>query len=253
MDCLFEPEDLFVALFAIMMGAQHAGMAASFGPDMGKAAAAAVRIFGIAEYPSKIDAIALDDDATKERIDMSSINGKIEFKNVWFRYPTRKADFVLKGLDLTIEAGDSVALVGESGCGKSTFVNLMMRFYDPDQGEILLDGKNIKNLNLHDLRNAVSLVMQEPVIFNYTILENILYSKTDASNDQILEAAHTANAMEFINANSLNQLDDDVATLIREMEKNKDALVAVIGQKKYDEEFDLLKKVEAHEVKKGTF
>lgn len=87
------------------------------------------------------------------------MKGSIEFKDVWFRYPTRKTEFVLRGLSLTIEPNESVALVGESGCGKSTFVNLMMRFYDPDFGQILLDGVDIKEYNLHDLRNAIALVM----------------------------------------------------------------------------------------------
>jgi len=87
------------------------------------------------------------------------VKGNIEFRNVWFRYPTRKTDFVLRGLNIKVDAGQSIALVGESGCGKSTFVNLLMRFYDVDHGEVLLDGENIKNINLHDLRNAISLVM----------------------------------------------------------------------------------------------
>lgn len=87
------------------------------------------------------------------------MKGNIEFRNVWFRYPTRKTDFVLRGLNIKVDAGQSIALVGESGCGKSTFVNLLMRFYDVDHGEVLLDGENIKNINLHDLRNAISLVM----------------------------------------------------------------------------------------------
>lgn len=77
------------------------------------------------------------------------MKGLIEFKNVWFRYPTRKEDFVLKGFSITINPCETVALVGESGCGKSTFVNLMMRFYDVDFGEILLDGRNIKEYDLH--------------------------------------------------------------------------------------------------------
>ena len=88
--------------------------------------------------------------------------------------------------------------MGESGCGKSTFVNLLMRFYDVDFGEILLDGVNIKDYNLHDLRKAISLVMQEPIIFNYTILENILYGKLDASNQEVYDAAVVSNAIEFI-------------------------------------------------------
>lgn len=87
------------------------------------------------------------------------MQGNIEFRNVWFRYPTRKTDFVLRGLNIKVDAGQSIALVGESGCGKSTFVNLLMRFYDVDHGEVLLDGVNVKDINLHDLRNAISLVM----------------------------------------------------------------------------------------------
>ena len=92
-------------------------------------------------------------------MDIKDVKGKIEFKNVWFRYPTRKEDFVLRGINITVNPGDSVALVGESGCGKSTFVNLLMRFYDPDDGEILLDGVDISEINLHDLRKVISLVM----------------------------------------------------------------------------------------------
>lgn len=87
---------------------------------------------------------------------------------------------------MTINPNESVALVGESGCGKSTFVNLMMRFYDPNFGTILLDGKDIKSYNLHSLRKALSLVMQEPSIFNYSIKENILYGNLNARNSQII-------------------------------------------------------------------
>lgn len=85
----------------------------------------------------------------KELLQAENVKGLIEFKNVWFRYPTRKEDFVLKGFNITINPCETVALVGESGCGKSTFVNLMMRFYDVDFGEILLDGRNIKEYDLH--------------------------------------------------------------------------------------------------------
>jgi len=101
----------------------------------------------------------MDKNKSLKKLNKDQVTGKIEFKNVWFRYPTRKNEFVLRGLTLTILPNESVALVGESGCGKSTFVNLMMRFYDPDYGQILLDGVDIKEYNLHDLRKAISLVM----------------------------------------------------------------------------------------------
>jgi len=187
--CSVSPENVFIALFAIFFGASHVGTALSMGPDIAKANIAATKIFRIIEQPTEIDAIAINKDSTKKRITVESIKGKIEFRNVWFRYPTRKDDFVLKGLNLTINPNESVALVGESGCGKSTFVNMMMRFYDPNFGEIFLDDVNIKDINLHDLRNVVSLVMQEPSIFNYSILENILYGKLEASNAEVTTSA----------------------------------------------------------------
>lgn len=109
------------------------------------------------DVPSKIDAVGMDDD--KSKIKWEGKEGTIEFKDVWFRYPTRKEDFIFRGMTLKIEPGISCALTGESGSGKSTFINLMMRFYDPDFGEILLDGKNIKEYNLHYLRQRISLVM----------------------------------------------------------------------------------------------
>lgn len=131
---------------------------------------------------------------------------------------------MLKGLQLTINPGDHVALVGESGCGKSTFVNLLMRFYDVDFGEVLLDDRNIKDYNLHDLRKAISLVMQEPIIFNYSILENILYGKTNAKDSEVLKAAEDANAREFIEGKDAFKLDESVMNLKLEMEKNKDMI-----------------------------
>lgn len=151
------------------------------------------------EYPSQIDALGIDEEDDKRRLTSEEITGKIEFKDVWFRYPTRKEDWVLRGLNLIINPRETIALVGESGCGKSTFVSLLMRFYDVDSGEILLDGVNIQEYNLHDLRNTMGMVMQEPVLFNYSIKDNILYGKQDSSNSDIMTAANVANALEFIN------------------------------------------------------
>jgi ABC-type multidrug transport system fused ATPase/permease subunit len=159
----------------------------------------------------------MNENTSKIKLKLEEVRGLIEFRNVWFRYPTRKEDFVFRGLNIKIMPSESVALVGESGCGKSTFVNLLMRFYDVDNGEILLDGINIKDINLHDLRTAISLVMQEPIIFNYSILENVLYGKLDASNEEVLVACKTANAMEFIENNSLFSISESAQALIAEM------------------------------------
>lgn len=130
---------------------------------------------------------------------------------------------------MTVNPGDHVALVGESGCGKSTFVNLLMRFYDVDYGEVLLDDVNIKEYNLHDLRKGISLVMQEPIIFNYSILENILYGKIDASNSEVKDSADLANATEFIEGNNAFKLDEGAQSLLTEMEKNSEAIIQMIG------------------------
>lgn len=193
-------------------------------------------------------------DKKKEGIvlDLNNVQGEITFQDVWFRYPTRKDDFVLKGLTMTIKPQESVALVGESGCGKSTFVNLMMRFYDPNFGTILLDGVDIKKINLHSLRQALSLVMQEPSIFNYSIQENILYGNLDASNSQIDHVAKLANCNEFIEQ-GLEEFDDSPAGLLKEMETRKLDLVNNWGQAKYDEMLDTMGKLKEAETKKGKF
>lgn len=253
MECTVNPKDVFIALFAIFFGANHAGMAMSMGPDIGKAQLAATKIFKIIEQPSKINALEMDKNKSLKKLSKDQVTGKIEFKNVWFRYPTRKNEFVLRGLTLTILPNESVALVGESGCGKSTFVNLMMRFYDPDYGQILLDGVDIKEYNLHDLRKAISLVMQEPSIFNYSIKENVLYGKLDARNSEIDKCTNIANCNEFIEKGQLDTLDESPAGLILEMEKNKQAISSIIGEKQYKEDLDKLKKMDEIEAKKGNF
>lgn len=130
----------------------------SLGPDIGKAIIAAANVFRVLDYPSKINALEQDKEVSKFK-SADNIKGVIEFKDVWFRYPSRKEEFVLRGLNILINPNESIALVGESGCGKSTFVSLLMRFYDVDFGEILIDGVNIKEYNLHSLRKKISLVM----------------------------------------------------------------------------------------------
>lgn len=95
-----------------------------------------------------------------------------------------------------------------------------MRFYDVDSGEVLLDGVNIQDYDLHSLRKAMSMVMQEPIIFNYSILENVLYGKTDATNSEVIKACEQANCMEFIEKEDLLEFDDSAQALIKEMETN---------------------------------
>jgi ABC-type multidrug transport system fused ATPase/permease subunit len=105
---------------------------------------------------------------------------------------------VLQGLNLTVKSGERVALVGPSGCGKSTIIQLVQRFYDPSQGKVLLDGVDVKQLNVGWLRGHIGVVGQEPVLFATTIRENIRYGRQDATQQEIQEAAREANAHDFI-------------------------------------------------------
>ena len=164
------------------------------------------------------------------RIDAQKFRGEIEFRDVWFRYPTRKNEWVFKGLNLKINPNESIAVVGESGSGKSTLVNLVLRFYDPDHGQVLIDGIDSREYNIKDLRQRMGLVMQEPTLFNYTIRENILYGKSFASDMEVREAAEVANALEFIEANELQMVFDDSANVLLNawMEK-KNEIVEKVG------------------------
>ena len=134
---------------------------------------------------------------------------------MWFRYPTRKNQWVFKGLNLIIKPKDCIAIVGESGQGKSTFINLVMRFYDPDFGQVLIDGVDVKSYNLKALRERMGLVMQEPTLFNYTVKENILYGNVNASNKEVTDAVKIANATEFIESPDLEKAFDDTALSLK--------------------------------------
>ncbi|PKU84013.1 ABC transporter B family member 13 [Dendrobium catenatum] len=161
-------------------------------PDIVKGSQALGSVFSILERKTRIDA----NDPSSEVVE--EIKGDIEFRNVSFRYPTRPDITVLKELSLHVAAGRSLALVGQSGSGKSSVISLLMRFYDPSSGEILIDNKNIKSVNLRSLRMRIGLVQQEPALFSTTIYENIAYGKPGASEIEVLKAAKAANVDGFI-------------------------------------------------------
>ncbi|MBM3590340.1 MAG: ATP-binding cassette domain-containing protein, partial [Alphaproteobacteria bacterium] len=127
---------------------------------------------------------------------LKNIRGDIEFSNVKFSYTDNKV--ALDNISFKVEAGQSVALVGHSGGGKSTIMSMILRFYDPKQGQVKLDGNNIADITLKSLRNSMSVVNQEVMLFDDTILENIRYGKTDATEQEIINAAKMAEADEFI-------------------------------------------------------
>ena len=134
-----------------------------------------------------------------------TLPGKLEFKHVWFKY--KDDDWVLKDINFVIEPGETIALVGKTGSGKTTITNLVNRFYDIQKGEILLDGVNIKDINLKSLREHVGTVLQDPFIFAKSVADNIKLDK-DISLDKIKEAVHLASADDFINSlpNGLDQI-----------------------------------------------
>ncbi|XP_040208744.1 ATP-dependent translocase ABCB1-like isoform X2 [Rana temporaria] len=155
--------------------------------------------------PSKIDSFS------REGYKPDNIIGNIEFRNVHFSYPSRMTVQVLKGLNLTVKSGQTVALVGQSGCGKSTTVQLLQRLYDPQDGEILVDGHDIRSLNIRKYRELIGVVSQEPVLFGTTIKNNITYGRIDVTDEEIERASKEANAYNFI-----MELPDKFETLVGE-------------------------------------
>ncbi|ACF13928.1 ABC transporter-related protein [Chloroherpeton thalassium ATCC 35110] len=136
--------------------------------------------------------------SSREALRSFKISGAVAFKNVSFRYPSRNDVPVLKNISFEVNAGERVALVGPSGAGKSTLVSLLQRFYEPNAGEIIVDGKNILDYPLTALRNQMAIVPQDIILFGGSIRENIAYGKPGASDEEILDAAKKAHADEFI-------------------------------------------------------
>ncbi|MGM7723035.1 ABC transporter ATP-binding protein [Metabacillus sp. Hm71] len=134
---------------------------------------------------------------SKDAIELNDVNGDIEFKHVSFKYLDTH-DYVLENISLDVKAGDYIALVGPSGAGKTTLCSLIPRFYEVREGEILLDGINIKDISLNSLRRNIGVVQQDVYLFAGTVLDNIRYGKPNATKEEIIEAAKKANAHEFI-------------------------------------------------------
>ena len=131
-------------------------------------------------------------------VERITLNGHISYEHVHFSYPTRKDLPVLKGLDFQVESGQKVALVGTSGAGKSTIVQLLLKFYVVDGGDIKVDGHSIYDINTTAFRQNIAIVPQEVILFGGTIKENILYGKPEATEEEVIEAARKANAWDFI-------------------------------------------------------
>jgi ATP-binding cassette, subfamily B (MDR/TAP), member 1 len=129
---------------------------------------------------------------------LEDIQGEIELKELYFSYPARPEELIFNGFSLHISSGTTAALVGQSGSGKSTVISLVERFYDPQAGEVLIDGINMKELQLRWIRGKIGLVSQEPVLFASSIKDNIAYGKDGATIEEIRSASELANAAKFI-------------------------------------------------------
>ncbi|GMF18826.1 unnamed protein product [Phytophthora lilii] len=196
-------EQMFMVLMVIMLSTFAMGMAAQGASDGAKAKRSAQRVFKVIDRKPLIDA------TSGTGRSLPHVDGDIEFRNLEFTYPARPDAKIYKNYSLKIARGQTVALVGASGSGKSTAISLMERFYDPAAGVVTLDGNDLKELNLQWLREHVSLVSQEPVLFAGTIAENIELGKPGSTREEIIEAAKKANAFDFI-SNFPNGFDTDV-------------------------------------------
>lgn len=154
---------------------------------------------GITGFNRYMDIMEVEPDIqdSVDAIELTHVQGNVEFKDVSFKYK-EGGDYVLKNISLDIKAGEYIALVGPSGVGKTTLCSLIPRFYEVNQGRILLDGKDIRNVSLRSLRRNIGIVQQDVYLFAGTVSDNIRYGKLDASKEEIVEAAKKANAHDFI-------------------------------------------------------
>ncbi|KAK3144585.1 hypothetical protein QOZ80_4AG0315030 [Eleusine coracana subsp. coracana] len=166
----------------------------SLAPEIVRGGESVRSVFSVLNSRTRID----PDDPEAEAVE--KVRGEIDFRHVDFAYPTRPDVMVFKDFSLRIRAGSSQALVGASGSGKSTVIALIERFYDPLAGKVMLDGKDIRRLNLKSLRLRIGLVQQEPVLFATSIMENIAYGKDGATEEEVVEAAKVANVHGFVSA-----------------------------------------------------
>uniref|UniRef100_A0A8B9JV46 ATP-binding cassette, sub-family B (MDR/TAP), member 5 n=1 Tax=Astyanax mexicanus TaxID=7994 RepID=A0A8B9JV46_ASTMX len=192
--CHTQFENVFLVFSVIVFAAMSIGQSSSFAPDFAKAKAAAGRILALLEKTPEIDIYS---EAGDKPI---NFKGDIEFRDVHFFYPTRPNIKILQGLNVSVRQGQTLALVGGSGCGKSTSIQLLERFYNPAGGQVFADGMDTRGLNLAWLRSQLGLVSQEPILFDCTITENIQYGDNSrvVSQEEVVEAAISANIHNFI-------------------------------------------------------
>lgn len=184
--------DVINVMMAIMMGGMSLGQTSPSLNAFSAGQAAAFKMFETIKRVPQIDAY------DNSGIVLEDLKGEIDLKDVYFKYPARPEVQIFSGFTLHVPSGTTAALVGHSGSGKSTVISLLERFYDPEAGEVLVDGVNIKQLQIKWLRDKLGLVSQEPILFATSIRENILYGKPGATDSEIRTAIELANAAKFI-------------------------------------------------------
>jgi ATP-binding cassette subfamily B protein len=179
--------------YAVLVASSGGAISVTIG-DLHRAAGAAERLAELRAEPPVIV------EAAHPKTLPKPLQGRVRFEAVSFRYPTRPQSLALDGFDLSVAPGETVAIVGPSGAGKTTVFNLLLRFYDPEAGTIRVDGIDIRDLRFADLRSALAIVPQEPVLFTASVADNIRYGRPDASDAEVRAAAEAASALSFIEA-----------------------------------------------------
>ena len=185
----------------ILSGSSFIGYVALFSQIINPAKALSQAVYNVNRGTATLDRLnevleaPIIVEEASDPIELNGFNDSIQFENVQFSYQDIS---ILNNINLTIQKGKTIALVGSSGAGKSTLADLVPRFHDVSNGSLLIDGKNIKDYSLHSLRNQISIVTQEPILFNDTIAANIALGKPDATKEEIIAAAKIANAYDFI-------------------------------------------------------
>ncbi|XP_021807104.1 putative ABC transporter B family member 8 [Prunus avium] len=195
--------DVFKTFFILVSTGKVIAEAGSMTSDLAKGSTAVASVFEILDRHSLIPGsrnVGDEDGSSGNGIKLEKVTGSIELKKVDFAYPSRPETLVLRQFSLEVKPGTSIGLVGKSGCGKSTVVGLIQRFYDAEMGSVKVDGVDIRELDVQWYRRHTALVSQEPVIYSGTIRDNIMFGKLDAPEDEVVKAARAANAHEFISS-----------------------------------------------------
>ncbi|CAL8247209.1 unnamed protein product [Lota lota] len=183
---------VLIVFFTVLIGAFSLGQTTPNFQAFASARGAAHKVYNIIDNMPSIDSYS------ESGLTPDSIRGDIEFRNIHFNYPSRSDVKVLNNLSLSVKKGQTIALVGSSGCGKSTTIQLLQRFYDPQEGSVHIDGHDVRTLNVRFLREKIGVVSQEPILFATTIAENIRYGCPEVTQREIEHATKEANAYDFI-------------------------------------------------------